>query len=210
MFLNIYNRKSSISRKGAMELSISTVVVIVLGIFMLILGIVLIGNISRNVTISVDNIDKMTNQQLSELFGASGGNIAVSLGPQNTAKIGAGTDSFGIALRATTADGSAVTRTRLNYKLILDKSSTKNCASSAYLGEQRTRALFITALDTNLQFDKYDGADAYSLIQLKIPKGTATCSQKVLIDVTDTETNQPLGGSFFGIEIIKPKVLGIF
>lgn len=206
----MHNRKFPISKKGAMELSISTVVVIVLGIFMLILGIVLIGNIGRNVTKSVDDIDIMTNQKLSELFGESQGNIAVSLGPQSTAKIEAGTDSFGIALRATTADGSAVTRARLNYKLTLDKSSSKNCASSAYLGEQRTRALFITALDTNLQFDKYDGANAYSLIQLKIPKGTATCSQKVLIDVLDTETNQPLGGSSFIIEIVKPKVLGIF
>jgi len=211
MLFNKSDKRKFLSKKGAMELSISTVVVIVLGIFMLILGIVLIRSISQNATKSVDSIDKMTNQQLSALFGETEGNIAFNLGPDSTAKIEAGADdTFGIALRATTEDGSSVTRTRLTYKLSLDEGGSKNCASAAYLGEQQARNLFITPLDRELQFDKYDGANAYSLIQLKVPKGTTTCSQKVWVDVTDTETDKPLGGSYFVVEVAKPKVLGIF
>jgi len=203
--------KRNFSKKAALELSMSTVVIIVLGVIMLILGIVLIRSISEGATDSIDKINDMTSQKLSSLFGEDEGNIATSLGPQNTARIKAGTDSFGFVIRASTEDGSAVTRERLKYKLTLDKSGSKNCASSSYLGEKRTEALFITLLNVETGgWDRFEGSDVHEIIQLSIPKGTPTCTQKVYIDVTDTETGKPVGGNFFVIEIIKARTLGIF
>ena len=61
----MYRRKN---KKAALELSISTIVVLVLGMTMLILGITLVTNILRGATGTVDLIDKNVKSQINKLF----------------------------------------------------------------------------------------------------------------------------------------------
>ena len=61
----MYHRKN---KKAALELSISTIVVLVLGMTMLILGITLVTNILRGATGTVDLIDKNVKSQINKLF----------------------------------------------------------------------------------------------------------------------------------------------
>lgn len=191
-----------VNKKAAVELSIGTIVIIVLAMTMLILGLVLVRNIFTGATDSVDELNDKIKNEITQLFTDEENDIVVRLGSEQTAKIKQGTENFGIPIGARTPDGSKVTsRSRLQYKLTLDEATSNNCIK--ILGKKQTESLFKTRLNTFNSFDEYEGSDLYVLVEVSIPKGTAVCSQKVLVDVTDTETKQDVGGSFFKIDIIK-------
>lgn len=188
------------NKKAAIELSIGTIVVIVIAMTMLVLGLVLVKNIFSGATESVDSLNEKVMGEISRLFTDETANVVVRLGSDQTAKIKQDTASFNIAIGARTLDGSSTTRDRLVYKLTLDQTGN-NCVKS--FGLSATKNLFITPLDIENKFDKYDGSDSFAQVQLKIPKGTALCTQKVFIDVRDTQTNTNVGGSFFIFEVVK-------
>jgi len=189
------------SRKAAIELSIGTIVIIVLAMTMLILGLVLVRTIFVTSTESVNDLDQKIKNEISALFTDIGDDVLIKLGADKTAKIKPSTDSFGIAIGARTLDGSQTDRERLKYKLTLEEANGKNCMS--ILGQKNTANLFTTSLNKQLSFDSFQGANAFARVQLVIPKGTAVCTQKVFVDVTDTKDNSMVGGNFFIIEVIK-------
>lgn len=192
------------NKKAAIELSIGTIVIIVLAMTMLILGFVLVKNIFTGATESVDDLNDKIKNEITQLFTTEKKDIVVSLGSEQTAKIKQGTEFFRVAIGARTTDGSRATRDRLQYKLTFDEESASNCIK--VLGKKQTESLFKTRLNQFNSFDEYDGSDLYALIELSVPKGTATCSQKVLIDVIDKENNQERG-SFFKIDILRSGLL---
>ncbi len=191
-----------VNKKAAVELSIGTIVIIVLAMTMLILGLVLVRNIFTGATDSVDELNDKIRNEITQLFTDEENDIVIRLGSEQTARIKQGTENFGIPIGARTPDGStAGSRSRLQYKLTLDEATSNNCVK--ILGKKQTESLFKTRLNTFNSFDEYEGSDLYVLVEVSIPKGTAVCSQKVLVDVTDTETKQDVGGSFFKIDIVK-------
>src|SRR3989344_8585718 len=82
-------------RKGAVELSVGTIVVLVIGMTMLILGIVLVRTIFEGATSSVERIDEGVKGEINKLFSESDRKVVVKL-PNNEAKIKKG-ESVGIA-----------------------------------------------------------------------------------------------------------------
>ncbi|MBI3334712.1 hypothetical protein HYZ97_04445 [Candidatus Pacearchaeota archaeon] len=189
------------NKKGALELSIGTVVILVLGMSMLILGLILVRTIFTGATSSVDDLnDKVTNA-LASLFAEEGEDVVVRLGPDQTAKVKPDSGDFGVAIGARTLDGSPTTRERLKYTLKIEEGIGQNCVKQ--IGKAQTISMFKTALDQPLSFDKFDGSTAFARVIINVPKGTATCTQKVFIDVRDTQTNQDVGGNFFILEVLK-------
>ncbi len=195
-----------LNKRGAFELSIGTLVVLVIGLTMLILGIVLVTNIFGGATDSVDTINEKVKNEITTLFSDASKDVIVRLGSGNTARVKAGSESFGIAIGAKTKDGSSTDRDRLKYKLTLDSTTSNNCVR--LLGQSRAEGLFITSLNTENNFDEFDGSNAFAIVQLKIPDGTAECTQKVFVDVKDSKTNENVGGSFFIIDIISGGFFG--
>ncbi|MBX4212257.1 hypothetical protein KW787_02250 [Candidatus Pacearchaeota archaeon] len=193
------------TRKAAIELSIGTIVIIVLAMSMLILGLVLVQRIFSGATQSVDVLNDKVINAMSALFTDENSNVVVKLGPDQTVKVKPDSGDVNVPFGARTSDGSAVTRTRLKYKLTLEEANGKNCISPQILGLKKTQDLFKTPLDQLQNFDRPEGASAFSLIKVNVPKGTATCTQKVLVDVTDTQAqgDQYVGGNFFYVEILK-------
>lgn len=192
-------------KKGAIELSVGTIVIVVLGMTMLILGLVLVRQIFSVVTNSVNSIDEKVTGEINKRLGEDQGSIMVYVnGGGNIASIKAGTDNFGIAIAARTTDGSKAEKDRLKYRLALTPANGKSCIDDKFLGVQKTTDLFVTPLNQQQSFNKYFGDDkAYDIILISVPSGTAQCTQKVLIDVTDTKTGQSVGGSFFILEVTK-------
>ena len=189
-------------QRGAIEMSITTVVVLVLGMTMLILGLGLVRGIFSTATESVDSIDEKVQSEIAQLFSDDKQDVAVFLGGDRTAKVKANGENFGVAIGARTPDGATAIAGRLKFQLTLDDSSTKYCLT--VLGKTQTEALFITRFGQELEFDRRTGANAFSIISLNVPKGTKECLQKVLLDVKDTTTGQSLGGNSFIINIVKP------
>ena len=192
------------TKKGAIELSIGTIIIIVLGMTMLILGLVLVRQIFSVATKSIDSIDGQVKDEINKQLGNQDGYILVYTGEgKDTAKVKSGTDNFGVAIAARTQDGSATDRDRLQYRLSLAAPTGKSCIDAKILGEPKTTALFKTPLNKQNSFDKYEDDKARARIEISVPSGTASCTQKVLIDVTDTKAGQSIGGSFFILEITK-------
>ncbi|MBS3071940.1 hypothetical protein J4408_03040 [Candidatus Pacearchaeota archaeon] len=192
------------NKKAAIELSIGTVVIIVLAMSMLILGLVLIRNIFTGATDSVNILDDKVQSAIVSLFAEEGTDVAVLLGPDRTAKIKPGSDDVTVGVGSRTPDGSEADRKRLQYKATLENPTGNNCVSPKFLGDRGARALFKTPLDQWISFDEFSGANVFASIEITVKKGTATCSQKIFIDVRDTENNNDeFAGTFFRLEILK-------
>jgi hypothetical protein len=194
------------NKKAAMEMSVGTIVTIVLLMSVLVLGLVLVRNIFSGATSSVTDLNEKVLGEINNLFADEGDNVVVKLGSDKKAKVKAGTADFGVAIGASTFDGSTSSRTRLKYKVSLG-TEKDDCVNK--LGVANTEKLINQEIDTWLNFDDYDGPNSYAIVSFNIPKGTTLCTQKVLIDVKDE--NQPvdtvLGGTSFKVEIIKKGLL---
>ena len=75
------------SKKAAIELSIGTIVVIVIAMTMLVLGLILVKNIFSGATESVDSLNEKVMGEISKLFTDESANVVVKLGSDQTAKI---------------------------------------------------------------------------------------------------------------------------
>ena len=176
------------NRQGALELSICTIVVIVIGMSMLILGLVLVRTIFSGSTKSIEDLNDQVQSEILDLFDDDSGNLIVKLGSVDTAKVKPG-NRFNVAIGAQHPDGNAVTRETLQYRVELSEDSDENCLR--LLGRQRTEDLFITRVNSWNEFDKYSGSNAFALIEISVPKGTARCTQKVNVDMRVAGSQTP-------------------
>jgi len=161
----------------------------------------LVQKIFTGATNSIDTINEKLMSEINNLLQDESSNAIVKLGSDKKAKIRVGTDDFGVAIGASTYDGGQATRERLQYMITLGDVSRDNCLTK--LGESRTENLIDQPIETWINFDEFDGANAYAIISFSIPKGTEKCSQKILIDVRDNEQDADvMAGTFFRIELL--------
>jgi len=190
------------NKKGAFELSITTMIVIVLAIVMLIMGLILIKNIFFGATESVDSLNEKVKTEIDRIFTEENKKVVVYLGELKIAAVKAG-DSFGIAIGAKTLTGTQVkTPSDLQYKMSLDESARENCLS--VIGKEQTTNLFKQKLEEWINLEEYQADNAKSIIQVAVPEGTTLCTQKVLITVRDKTQNPDgtvVGGDYFILDI---------
>ncbi len=191
-------------RKGALELSIGTIVVIVIGMSMLVLGLVMVRTIFTGSTESVDTLNEGVMNEIVTLFDDEGEDLLINLGSTNVAKIKPG-NGFNVVIGAQHPDGAKVGRETLEYQFTLAEDSDENCL--ARLGVERAEGLFITKINTWNLFDKYSGSNAFTLIQIEVPKGTEKCTQKVNVDMKIAESEEASSGDYFILEIVKEGIL---
>jgi hypothetical protein len=192
-------RKLVINKKGAMELSMSTVVILVLAMTMLILGLVLVRSIFKGATSSVNDINEKVKGEISSLFVDESEKITINLGADSTAKIPADTKNFGVSFGAKTSDGTPVSSDRMKYKLTLDDQSNRNCVKE--ISYNKVKEFFQQSIGAHIRFDQFEGDTAFSIVSLDIPEATALCSQKVFIEVYDKGVS--VGQTVFIIEIVR-------
>jgi hypothetical protein len=190
------------NKKGAIELSITTVIIIVIGVTLLILGLVLVRNIFSGATKTVDVLNDKTLATMAQLFTDETDNVIIKLGSDGTVSIAPG-DSTNVVVMARTPDGEQVTSSRLKYTLTLDPANGNNCMTEGKLGAVRTKRIFVTPLDVPQSFDKASGSIAGASVELSVIKGTPICSQKVKVVVTDTTSNTEIGYNTFIVKIVQ-------
>jgi len=99
------------NKRGAVELSISTIVIVVLAVSMLILGLVLIRTIFKSATSVADMSDEQLKNQMNELYGDT---KKVSVYPDSkkvTLSLEDRSGQFGIGIRNTESGSSS----KLNF-----------------------------------------------------------------------------------------------
>ena len=188
------------NKEGALELSIGTIVVIVIGMSMLILGLVLVRTIFSGSTKSVDSLNVQVQKSILDLFDDNSGNLVVQLGSADIAKIKPG-ERFNIAIGAQHPDGAPAPRGTLQYRIELSEDSDENCLR--VLGRSTTEGLFITRVNSWNDFGKFSGSNNFALIEIDVPKGTARCTQKINVDMRVGSATTPSDGDEFILEIAK-------
>lgn len=188
-------------KKGAFELGVGTMVIIVIAVLILVLGIVFVSNIFKGGTENIDTLNKKVTAKIQNLFGEENDDVVVMLGPDRKARIKPSDETFGIAIGAR-KDGTVTSRDDLKFKLTLGTDPFSSDCLTKLGGVENVKKLFMLNVDIHHGFDAYEADSAYAIINLKVPEGTPTCTQKVDVDVVDS-VNNPIGGDFFQIEIIK-------
>jgi len=198
-------------KKGAFEMSMTTMIVIVLSVIFLIMALVLVRNIFGGATSSVDQINTQVSKEINKLFTDENKKIVIYLGSDKTAKIKAGTSNFGLAIGAQTKYGNPIdNRSDIQYKLELDKNS--ECYKNVGLAGVQRWFVQQKISGTTIYWNNIDEAEvdkAYARILISIPEGTEVCTQRVLVDFVDNtnkeyaEESNTLGLNSFTIEVIK-------
>ncbi len=193
--------KMQYTKKAAIELSMSTVVIVVLAMAMLVFGIVLINSIRKGATESVDIINDRVKGQITSLFSEEGTKIAVKLSGDKIAKVKQG-ERLGVAIGAETRNIGVVLPDESNLKYFLEKTNG-NSASDDCQG--------ITVLDHEFQnriapgtgtyrFEDVEGANGYVILFFVIDDAAPECTQRFKIHTIDTEGE--IASASFRVQII--------
>ena len=193
-------------KKAAFEMSMSTIIIIVLSVSFLILGLVLIRNIYQVADKSITGIDTQLTSQLQKIFTDETKNLVIYSGTNNIVKIRAGTSNFGIAVAAQTINNLRVDNESLvQYKIdLVDDGSIRSCIR--LLTKTRTTTLFNDKLGVWLDSSGADGPISGKIIYVTIPIDTQTCTQTVRVtarDRTVVPEGETIGFQTFTIEILK-------
>lgn len=200
------------NKKAAIELSMTTIITIVLSVVFLILALVLLRSVFDTATGSIDTVDEKLKNQLTTLFAEEDSSTVFIRPEDGVLKIRADTSDFGFIIGAKTKNGNDIVNWGdMQYRLILDKESS--CYKK--LGESTIKKWFINSKISSSDQDvasynslnwAKNGDVGLARIQLAVPKGTILCSQTVLfdfIDKTDPNLVEPLDGMAFNIIILR-------
>lgn len=191
---------NSQNKKAAIELSIGTIVVVVLAMTMLILGLVLVRTIFSGTTESVNTLSDKVRGEITGLFAEEGNKIAIRLGADKIAKVKAGTENFAVAFGGQTAEGELVNdrgTTNLWYRLELTNDACPNFAN--YVLDHTFGGNKFSEFK---QFEDTDAQNGYSRLVFNIPDGTRECTQSVKIHTYKADKSSEIASSSFRVQVI--------
>lgn len=199
------------NKKGAMEMTVGTIVTIVLLMSALVLGLILTKVIFTKTTESVENIDNQMKGEINNLFGEDGKTFVIRLGNQNTAKVKQGTANFGIPIGFSPTNPTAWGPNKNNCAYTITPNPQSECSIKSYWPINDIRSSIKTGYQ-DVQFTSFQANNGYALIKIDIPENVAPCLQTFSIEVkcnnigSTSYANEYVRGSF-DIEILKK---GIF
>ena len=175
---------SKLGTKGAVELSIGTIVIITLAMSMLILGIVLVKNIFSSGIDIVDMTDAQLKNQVSQLFGEDKKLVMYPDSREIKIKVGdIGGFGFGIQNLLT---GTQSTDAKFSYEVIV---SDEDVRSKCGVSEQEIERDWITTGRSESNIPIAPGESTSGKVLLTIPDGTAPCTFRLRISVKQNNEN---------------------
>ncbi len=185
-------RKINLNKKGAIELSIGTVVIVVLAMSMLILGLVLVKNIFSGATGNVNQMNDKVKDEINKLF-VEDKKTVVYL-PNQIAEIQQG-DDWGIAFAIKNLGKGTSQTSKFNYDVILsDPSVQKKCG----VGEREIENWIKTGASESI--DIGPGDNLYRIVRFQIPENAPLCT--VRFNIVVKKDNEHYATDFFDIEVL--------
>tara|TARA_Y100000310_G_C20677743_1_gene814074 strand:+ start:39 stop:650 length:612 start_codon:yes stop_codon:yes gene_type:complete len=184
-------KKIVTSKHSALELSIGTIVIIVLAMSMLILGLVLIRTIFTGAKYNVETMNDKVRDEISELFTEEKKTV-IYLANQK-ADINPGED-WGVAfaiknLRKGVADAQ-------NFRYIVEASDS-NIKKKCGINEATANSWIATGGEDNI--DIPPGDTYHGVVRFRVPEGSPLCIIRFNLDVkVEGETYAP--SDFFDID----------
>jgi len=188
------------NKKAAMEMSVGTIVTIVLLMTVLVLGLILIRSIFSSATKSIDSIDSQVTAEINNLFSSENKDLVVSLGSGHSADVSQGTRAFGFVFGYSPDDPTALIAGNCNYAISADTSGTY---CSDYTSGREVEEWITTGINQVVFSERQKNA-GYSLVRLNIPESTPICTQRYLIAVSCEGAE--LSSTWFDINVVKKGV----
>ncbi len=201
-------------KKAAIELSMGTIVIVVLSMSMLILGLTLISRIWKGTTDSVDTINEQVKKKISNLFAEEGAETAISLGAQQTATVRQGTQNFGVLFAFSPKDPTYLSNDKCKYAVEVEwLSRPGNCGASVSKDLIKNWILTPGVEGTPLaKFDRIEGNVGYALMKASIPETIMPCRQRFFVNVYCSDNpagaNTVYARNNFDLEIVKKGIFG--
>ncbi|MFA5061377.1 MAG: hypothetical protein WC494_03630 [Candidatus Pacearchaeota archaeon] len=179
-------------KKGAIELSIGTIVIVVLAMSMLILGLVLVKNIFSGSTDNILIMNEKTKDEINKLF-VEDKKTVVYLSNQ-IAKIEQGED-WGVAFGIKNLERGTTESGQFNYEVkVSDPDVKKKCGVDEsvitdWIKTGRTDSISLSP-----------GETYYGIVRFMIPKTSPLCTIRFHIVVQKDGTNYAT--DFFDIDVL--------
>jgi len=172
---------------GAMEMSVGTIVTIVLLMSVLVLGIFLIQKIFKTGTSAIDSVDAQLTSEINKLFGAEGTNFVIyPTSQQITLKKTDDPKGFAFSLKNPFAESR-----KFNY--LIEATNVEGCGSLTE--EQATSWLRYSKVSAPIQ-----GGSSPTLAEkvlIVLPPTAPPCTITYLVSVEDEKKEFSEGGSVF-------------
>jgi hypothetical protein len=179
-------------KKGAIELSIGTIVIIVLAMSMLILGMVLVKNIFSGSNENILQMNDKVKDQINKLFVEDKKTI-VYLSNQ-IAKIEQNED-WGVAFGIKNLQKGTAEAGKFSYEVtVSDPDVRQKCG----LGERDIEGWMKTGRSDSMTLAP--GETYYGIVRFLIPENAPLCTVRFHIDVK--LNNQPYATDFFDVEVM--------
>lgn len=171
------------NKSGAVELSISTIVIVVLGVSMLILGVVLLKNIFAGSTSAVDSLNDQVTSEINKLFGEDKKIVIYPTTEKVTVRQGK-QEGFAIGI-SNKLSGSSAQNAKFSYKVIPVSKVEDDCGVS----EAEIMKLFAAGSEETKDIPIPTGAPKPILVLFDTGEGDPRCTVRFRIDVTQGANN---------------------
>jgi hypothetical protein len=196
--------KSIKNKRAAMEMTVGTIVTIVLLMSALVLGLILTKTIFANTTENVAVINDQVKGEINNLFGDEGTGFVIKLGNQNTAKVKQGTLNFGIPIGFVPTNPGAWGPSKTNCVYNIIPVTTSECVTKGYWNIASIKDSIKTGY-TDVKFDEFENNNGYSLIKIDVPETVSPCLQRFSVEVKclGTQYASEFIKKSFDLEVIK-------
>ena len=182
------------SKKAAMEMSVGTIVTIVLLMTVLIMGIFLIRTIFISSKYNIDKMNEKVQGEIDKLFTEE--QPLVLYLANNLAEVKQG-ESYGVAFGFKNLEGQGTQAGVFTYETVFaDPASVKQrCEIETSVVEG-----WMTGAKDTAGTPVRPGAVGYGLVRFDVPKTAPLCTIRFKINVN--ENGQPHASSFFDLKIV--------
>ncbi len=178
-------------KKAAMELSVSTIVIIVLAMTMLILGLVLIQSIFKGAQNNVDSLNDKVKAEIDKLF-VEDKNIVMYLS-ERTAKVNQG-KIFGVAFGIKNTQQGTASQGQFTYEI---NANDPDLQTQCGISQQDAESWVYPGRTGSFQLAP--GETYYGLAKFNIPAGSTLCTVRYTLSVQ--LDNKPYATELFDVEI---------
>jgi len=161
------------NKKAAMEMSVGTMVTIVLLVIVLVLGIFFIQKIFATGTNAIDSIDNQVQSEIQKLFAREGGRIAVYPTSMKVV-LKKGEDPSGFAFSVKNKGEAA------SFTFTIEALDVSNCGGSFTKEEANS---YLIGKEGSFNIGRDASLDLPELVLLDIPETAPACTVSYRIDV---------------------------
>lgn len=180
------------NNRGAIELSIGTIVIVVLAMSMLILGLILIKDIFTGVNYNVNSVNDKVKDEIGKLF-VENKKTVVYL-PNQKLEIEQG-DDWGVAFAIRNIQSGTADAGKFSYDVVV---SDPNVRTNCGLGDLDVEKWMKTGQSDTMTISP--GDTYYGIVRFEIPEGSPLCPVRFHLEVM--KDNVAYATDFFDVETI--------